>query len=195
MALAKRLTPSNLRSIANVKPMPKPSDYIEIFLQPGEFYLGDADTRIRTLLGSCVAITMWHPKRRLGAMCHFLVPTRGGGPMEDCPDGRYGDEALMLFLRDALNQETNPMDYVIKLFGGGNMFPGVSKTSSKEQLVGMRNVARARELLRAFRLKVASENTGGTGHRIVMLDNWSGNVWLRHDPIEAPTTALRAAQG
>src|SRR5439155_18563598 len=50
--------------------MRKPTAYLEIFLQPGEWYFGDADTRIRTLLGSCVAITMWHPRRCLGGMCH-----------------------------------------------------------------------------------------------------------------------------
>ncbi|MBL8511280.1 MAG: chemotaxis protein CheD, partial [Betaproteobacteria bacterium] len=50
---------------------------MDIFLQPGEFYFGDADTRIRTLLGSCVSITMWHPTRRIGGMCHYMLPTRG----------------------------------------------------------------------------------------------------------------------
>jgi len=35
---------------------------LEIFLHQGEVYFGDRDTRIRTVLGSCVAITMWHPE-------------------------------------------------------------------------------------------------------------------------------------
>jgi chemotaxis protein CheD len=32
---------------------------------------------IRTVLGSCVSITLWHPVKRVGGMCHFLLPTRG----------------------------------------------------------------------------------------------------------------------
>ncbi len=40
---------------------------IDVFLQPGEHFVGDADCRIRTLLGSCVSITLWHATRRLGA--------------------------------------------------------------------------------------------------------------------------------
>ena len=36
--------------------MHAPDDILEIFLGPGEFYFGEGKTRIRTLLGSCVAI-------------------------------------------------------------------------------------------------------------------------------------------
>ena len=57
--------------------MRKPPHVIEIFLQPGDFYFGDKDTRIRTILGSCVSITLWHPTRLIGGMCHFLLPFRG----------------------------------------------------------------------------------------------------------------------
>ena len=50
--------------------MKKPQSVIEIFLQPGELWFGDEQTRIRTILGSCVAVTLWHPGRRIGGMCH-----------------------------------------------------------------------------------------------------------------------------
>ncbi|MGI9213007.1 MAG: chemotaxis protein CheD, partial [Methylococcaceae bacterium] len=56
--------------------MDNPRDIIEIFLQPGEYYFSDRDTRIRTVLGSCVAITFWHPGILVGGMCHFMLPTR-----------------------------------------------------------------------------------------------------------------------
>ena len=50
---------------------------IDVFLQPGDFYFGEAGTRIRTLLGSCVAITLWHPILHIGGMCHIMLPERG----------------------------------------------------------------------------------------------------------------------
>jgi chemotaxis receptor (MCP) glutamine deamidase CheD len=31
----------------------------EVFLNPGEFHFGEGTTRISTLLGSCVSITLW----------------------------------------------------------------------------------------------------------------------------------------
>src|SRR5262245_20243998 len=54
--------------------MKSPADVLEIFLQAGEFYFGGEKTRIRTLLGSCVAITVWHPKLRIGGMSHYMLP-------------------------------------------------------------------------------------------------------------------------
>jgi len=56
--------------------MADPDGILEIFLGPGDLFFGDRDTRIRTLLGSCVAVTLWHPRAKLGGMCHFVVPTR-----------------------------------------------------------------------------------------------------------------------
>ena len=56
--------------------MSQPSNVTEVFLQPGEFHFGHARTRIKTILGSCVAITMWHPILRIGGMCHYLLPAR-----------------------------------------------------------------------------------------------------------------------
>ena len=49
---------------------------VEIFLQPGDFYFGDENTRLRSLLGSCVSITMWHPTKLIGGMCplHAAFP-------------------------------------------------------------------------------------------------------------------------
>ena len=47
----------------------------DVFLLPGEFHFGDQDDRIITLLGSCVAITLWHPEKRIGGMCHYMLPS------------------------------------------------------------------------------------------------------------------------
>ena len=69
----------------------------EIFLHPGEYVMAGALCRITTLLGSCVAITLWHPARRVGAMSHFLLASRGPRKRNQL-DGRYGDEALALML-------------------------------------------------------------------------------------------------
>lgn len=161
--------------------MRNPDDYIEIFLQPGDFYFGDASTRIRTLLGSCVALTMWHPVRFIGAMSHVMVPGRATTRIDDL-HGRYGDESLLMFFREAARAGTRPRDYQLKLFGGGNMFPRPSMPEALQ--VGLRNVECVREMLAAYGLEVQSEHTGGSGHRTVMFDIWSGDVWLRHQPME-----------
>ena len=81
--------------------MTRLKDLIDIFLQPGEFFVADADYQLRTMLGSCVSITLWHPASRIGAMSHFLLPKRGSDAEAVSTaelDARYGDEALRLSL-------------------------------------------------------------------------------------------------
>ena len=161
--------------------MHKPAHAIEIFLQPGEFHFDGKETRIRTLLGSCVAITMWHPEKRIGGMCHFMLPSRTVRPAGEL-DGRYADEAIELFLREIRMQGTRPGEYQVKLFGGGNMFDVPTRCRQEDDCnnVACRNVMAARRLLQAQKLVVAAEHVGMQGHRNVMFDIWSGKVWMRY---------------
>lgn len=161
--------------------MKKPPHVVEIFLQPGEFYFGDSNTRIRTLLGSCVAITIWHPVRLIGGMCHFMLPERMSRPAEIL-DGRYANEAMQMFNREIHMTGTTVGEYQAKLFGGGNMFGVPAKCGNRAGCnnVACRNVMTARLLLDRQRFKVVAEHVGRYGHRNVMFDIWSGDVWMRH---------------
>lgn len=156
---------------------------IEIFLSPGDFYFGDASTRIRTVLGSCVAITMWHPRLKIGGMAHYLLPsryTRVPGEL----DGRYADDAITLFLQEIHAARARPGDFEVKLFGGGSMFSGHALVGDDTQTdmldVPGKNVEAAHELMHKHGFKVVAEHLGGMGHRNVIFDVWNGNVWIRH---------------
>jgi chemotaxis protein CheD len=152
---------------------------LDVTLQPGQFFFGQTDLRIGTLLGSCVAITLWHPRTRAGGMCHYLLPTRGRYPRaEGQPlDGRYGDEALEMFMREIERVHTFPEDYQAKLFGGGAQFH--SETAFPID-VPARNVAAGLDLLAQYGLDVKARHVGGNGPRQVVLDLGSGHVWVRH---------------
>lgn len=159
--------------------MNKPAHTIDIFLQPGEVYFGGRDTRIRTLLGSCVAITMWHPGMLAGGMCHYMLPG-AQGEKRAVLDARYADEAMELMLREIRGAETSPAQYQVKLFGGGHMF-SAHQAVGKDH-VGAKNVQMARLLMKRHGFSIHAEHLGGVGHRNVMLDLWSGHVWMRHHP-------------
>lgn len=159
--------------------MRKPPHALEIFLQPGELYFGDRDTRVRTLLGSCVAITLWHPARLIGGMCHYLLPgarlnKRTNGRL----DGRYADDALLLFMEEIEKTGTHPSEYEAKMFGGGDQFPGAEKHEALS--VPDRNIDAGRHLLARHGFHLKNSHLGGTGHRNVILDVWSGHVWMQH---------------
>lgn len=155
---------------------------IDVYLQPGEFYFGDANTRIKTLLGSCVAITLWHPGKRLGGMCHYLLPTRDRVHREEL-DGRYADEALGLFLIEIARSGLPPQEYEAKIFGGGNMFP--DSPAKQKMEVGARNAAHGLRVLQGLGFNIKSNHLNGTGHRNLVFEVWSGDVWMRYSKVAA----------
>ena len=166
------------------------SKVIEIFLQPGEYFVGDATYRIRTLLGSCVSITLWHPARRIGAMSHFLLSRRGAPVAPSAADARYGEEAMALMLAELRRAQVDPRECQGKIFGGGNMFPQLYRADSLQ--VGQKNGETARELLHAHRIPIVSESLFGDGHRQIIFDVHSGHVWANHvKPLDPAQAALK----
>ena len=156
--------------------MAKLKDLIDIFLQPGEYFVADANYQLRTMLGSCVSITLWHPPTRIGAMSHFLLPTRGRVAMDmQSLDARYGDEALMLMLADLERAGIRAAQCQAKVFGGGNMFPGHARKGGKH--VGRKNGEAARELLQSHGIPIVSQSLFGIGHRQIIFDVSKGDVW------------------
>lgn len=149
----------------------------DIFLAPGGFFFGDRDTRIRTVLGSCVAVTLWHPLRLIGGMCHYILPTRGLAHGNG-PDGRYGDEAFRMFLDRIERDGAQPGEFEAKLFGGGNMFPGERRQQALD--VGRRNIELGLHLLKRHGFQVKAGHMAGVGHRNVVFEIWSGDVWIKH---------------
>jgi len=150
-----------------------PESIVEVYLHPGEWYFGDEDTRIKTLLGSCVSFTLWHPERKIGGMCHYMLPSRGGQTDPERLDGKYADEAMELLTREIEKEGTRPGEYVAKVFGGGSMLDldgiGISKL----------NVETARQLIKQHGFHMEGECLGGVGHRNIVFDLWSGEVWLK----------------
>lgn len=159
-------------------PRPRGDAPAEIYLNPGDFHFGDGNVRIHTLLGSCVAITLWHPVLRGGGMCHFMLPNRNRQESEPL-NGRYGDEAMQLFLTEIARFNTRPSEYQAKIFGGGSMFHVLK--GSKTADVAERNITLARALLHEAGFELCAEDVGSSGYRRIIFNLDDGDVWVRHD--------------
>lgn len=168
--------------------MIRPLHPMEIFLQPGDHYFADRDTRIRTVLGSCVSMTFWHPQLLVGGMCHYMLPERGKERRTGdwpAPNGRFADEAVALLLKRMDVVGAPHKEYQVKLFGGGNMFPDMQKQSDAQ--IGVQNVQAARKLAKKHGFTCVGEHLGGIGHRNVIFEVWSGEVWLKHSELMSVT--------
>ncbi len=165
---------------------------LDVFLPSGQFHFGGGHVRILTLLGTCIAISIWHPVRRIGGMCHFLLPARRpNAAIDESMPGLYAEDVMGLFASALSATNTRPRDYVVRIIGGGNMFPDqltpaacrndscTDVRRSGCQSIGCRNIGVARSLLLAAGFVIASENVGGQGSRQVIFELWSGDVWIR----------------
>lgn len=174
------------------------------FLAIGEFFFGSGNLRITTVLGTCVSITLWHPIRRLGGICHYLLPARGDSIYaRNAPIGTYAEDVVRLYA-DALHQfETTADEYVVKMFGGGHMFPAqIVDVQCRNQPcsdaarrlcanVGCRNVSAGRRLLGEAGFAIAKEDVGGHGSRHLLFELGSGDVWVRRGGAMAAGMTVR----
>jgi len=161
------------------------ADIRMVVLRPGDFHFGDRNTRISTLLGSCVSITLWHPRRRIGGMCHYMLTERQR-PASTPPDGRYAAEAFELFMQRVAKAGTHPQEYQAKLFGGACMF---NEAASGQMDIGARNIEFGLEFLAGNGIALVSRHIGGNGRRKLHFDLWNGDVWLAFPEGEGATAS------
>jgi chemotaxis protein CheD len=113
-------------------------------------------------------------------MCHYMVPSRHPASRHDGTlDGRYADEAVQLILGSMRSVRTGPHEYVLKMFGGASQFPDWVPASDAAGLPE-RNVTVGLELLAGHGLQPSVRHVGGTGYRQILLELWTGDVWLKH---------------
>lgn len=145
------------------------SDFI---LHPGETVFFQESRRIRTVLGSCVAVTVWHPGIKIGGMCHFLLerPQQEGQKVDD---DRYGEVALE-HLYEHMCQHAIPEAYELGVFGGGNLF-----SRRAGETIGERNVAFTNAWLRKHGLEAKTEHVLGNLCRTLVFDLSDGAIYLK----------------
>ena len=133
--------------------------------------------RITTVLGSCVSIVLWHPRLAHGGMCHYMLPSRNQPRDNFAPDGKYGDEAMELFMLELKKRHTVPGKYQVNVYGGGNMF---DDNVSYPMDIGRQNIEMAHRLLDEYGFTLTYDHLGSFGRRKIAFDVWSGEVSLIH---------------
>lgn len=147
-------------------------------MQVADYAVARGKTVISTLgLGSCVAIVLHDPVQRVGAMAHVLLPdpalarTNGNA-------AKFPGTAVPLLLEEMRKHGAGPSSrWVARIVGGASMFAALNNGGGPS--IGDRNVAAAREALRAAGLEVASADVGGDFGRSVIFHVWDGRLEVR----------------
>ena len=153
----------------------------EIFVHPCEVWFGGGHVRLRTILGSCVAITLWHPTLRVGGMCHYMTSCRHVQRANQT-NGCHAEKAMEMLQAKIRATGRSPDEFEAKVFGGGHMFPDKGGPICHLGWVQVANITAGKELLARHGHRVVAEHLGGEGHRQLIFEVPTGQVWLKHNP-------------
>lgn len=162
--------------------MKYPHDAEIHYLKPAGFYFLKKPGVIRTVLGSCITVTMYCRRNGFASACHPVLPWCREERIcyfAGCKDkykfvGCVIPEMARLFIQSGVKLD----ELEVKLFGGSEMLTTNSKQSQIIQ-VGRKNVEMAETKLEALNIKLKSFDTGGTLGRRLFFDTRSGDVWIK----------------
>ncbi|MEW6520252.1 MAG: chemotaxis protein CheD [Thermodesulfobacteriota bacterium] len=155
----------------------KPARY---YLKPGELFAGEEAALVKTVLGSCVAVTMFSPRCQVGTLCHSMLPScRNENPcVGGCQDGpRYVDCAIRRMLEWFHTRGIGRDEIEVKVFGGSDMFAGPRDSEYKG--IGRQNIDMALQTLEQEGLRLAASDVGGPRGRKIIFKSYSGEVFLK----------------
>lgn len=152
-----------------------------LYLKPGEYHFGDRPMRITTVLGSCVAVSLFHRPSMLACICHVMAPACR--PDADCQAGctqiyRYVNCMIPAMIRSFMTRSIAPKDIETKLFGGAAVI-GDACRSADEDSIGAMNIAAARKTIADFGLNIKTEDVGGCVGRKIIFDTSTGDILLK----------------
>lgn len=142
------------------------------YFNVGEIVISPEPLVVSTVLGSCVAVCLFSPKKKVGGINHFSLPRRSSAEGETS-DFRYGDVAIQTLIAEMerLTGETRDQ-FVAKIVGGADEVGGDKSTLS----AGPENVRAAEEALREFGIPVIGRDTGGARGRKILFHTESGRL-------------------
>lgn len=149
-------------------------DVRQLYVMPGECQVSAEPVRLLTILGSCVAVCLYDPVRGVGGLNHFLLP--GDAPASEPESLRWGKQAMDALFRQVLSLGARERFLEAKLFGGAQIG---QQSVSHQFRIGDRNVEFARAELARCGVVIKSESVGGNRGRKIIMETWTGIVWVK----------------
>ncbi len=133
----------------------------------GEYAVSGKEADVlTTVLGSCVAVCLLDPVRKLGGMNHFLLPTASSS---DGKTSRFGVHAMEELINELLKRGAERSRLRAKVFGGASMVGNLRD-------IGAENAAFARRFLKDEGIPCLAESLGGRSARRIRFWPVSGRV-------------------
>jgi chemotaxis protein CheD len=126
-------------------------------------------------LGSCVAVVLYDPGKKIGGLAHVMLPapTPRGHPSP----GRFAPIAVPALVDEMVKLGARKRGMYARISGGAAMFKDVLPVEGVR--LGERNIAAVKDALAKASVPLRGEDTGGSFGRSVFFDAADGSVLIR----------------
>ena len=146
---------------------------VAIYLNPAEIVLAEAPATVTTVLGSCVAVTLFSPQSGLATICHGVLPSG----MDQEP-GKYVDQAVRYMVNFFNEKQVAPQELVAKVFGGSDMFPQM-RGLRHQGTIGAQNIQSALSTLEEVGISPTVVEVSGQQGRKLIFFTETGEVFVK----------------
>ena len=126
-------------------------------------------------IGSCVVVTIYDPRRKMGGMAHIMLPDSNSVNGRSSPY-HYADTAIVTLLGKLHSRGALLQDIVAKMIGGAQMF--ICSNGSGPG-IGKQNDSSIRQILGREQIPLSGEEVGGSYGRNVEFHLDSGKVIVK----------------
>lgn len=132
-------------------------------------------TLVTYALGSCIAVIVHDPIRRIGGMIHYMLPTSTSSPDKArAKPAMFADTGIPLLFETMYAHGSTKKDLVVKVAGGSKLYDDKGTFD-----IGKRNYTMLRKMFWRVGVVIAAEDVGGSKSRTVRLDVGTGAVSVR----------------
>jgi len=132
-------------------------------------------TLVTYALGSCIAVILHEPQRKVGGMLHYMLPDSALDRDKAARNPfMFADTGIPKLFEQVRGLGANPKRLTVRLAGGAQVLDTQNVFD-----IGKRNYLAAKKALWKLGLFVSSEAVGGDRSRTVRLEVSTGRSWLR----------------
>ena len=133
------------------------------------------DILITYALGSCIGVTVFDPKARVGGLLHFMLPdsTLDSNKAKTTP-AMFADTGITLLFKSCYAIGAEKKRMIVKVVGGASILDDTNYFR-----IGQKNITAMRKIFWRNNVLIDGEDTGENFNRTVKLELSSGRCILK----------------
>ena len=132
---------------------------LETMVGMGQIAAGEPPQQLKAIIGSCIALALYHPRLKKGFLAHIVLPDSAGRPGTP---GKFADTAIPKMLELFKEWGVPAHGLMAKVAGGANMFG-----SSGPLQIGDANIEAVAHALGSAGIRITARDVGGSRGRRV----------------------------